>query len=92
MMEDFKRPNHSDFQVSSELKAKEFTGIRHNSITNQAEIWVLGNLEKTVSYEEVQLNPLAINQAMEEVFAVHEVMPNTTAARAYIDNRSKYDS
>jgi len=88
-MEDFKRPNHPDFMDSSELKRAAFSGIRHNSLSNEAEIWVLGNIEARVSAMQVQLNPMAINEAYEKVFALKEVMPDTMDARLYVANRDK---
>ena len=51
-MEDFRRPNHPDFLTSSELKRIEFSGIRHNSITNNIEIWTLGDLRAECRTEE----------------------------------------
>lgn len=88
-MEDFKRPDHPDFMTSSELKAKQWSGIRHNSITDTAEIWILGNLEETITATQVQLNPLAINEAFERLFALAEVMPDTDLAKAYIAERNR---
>jgi len=38
------RPNHPDFCTTSELKKQGFTGMRHNSLTNDIEIWTLGDL------------------------------------------------
>ena len=89
MMEDFKRPDHPDFQTTAELKKLRFCGIRHNALTDEAEIWVLGNIEAKVSKAESLLNPLAINRAYEEVFALKEVMPDTLDAKLYIADRNK---
>ena len=69
-MEDFNRPNHPDFMTSSELVKIEFTGIRHNSITNDCEIWILGNLERRITKEEVLMDDKAISKAYEEVFGL----------------------
>jgi len=41
---DFKRPDHPDFLDSSELKKKEFSGVRINKISNEWEIWTVGDL------------------------------------------------
>lgn len=87
--EDFKRPNHTDFMDSTELRKMRFSGLRHNSLSDQAEIWVLGHIEATVTAEEVKLNPLAINKAYEEVFALPEVMPDTQEAKDFIAARDK---
>lgn len=83
-MEDFKRPNHPDFMDSSELKKIQWSGFRHNSITDCGEIWVLGEVKESISAQQVALNPLAINEAYERVFELEEVMPDTQAAKDYI--------
>lgn len=88
-MEDFKRPNHPDFQTTTELSKDKFSGIRHNSLTDEAEIWVLGNLEARVSHADIAFNPLAINQAIEKVFALKEIMPDTLDAKLYIADRNR---
>lgn len=44
-MEDFKRPNHNDFKDSAELRKENFSGIRHNSITDNMEFWIDGRIE-----------------------------------------------
>jgi hypothetical protein len=75
-MEDFKRPNHPDFMTSGELKAASFSGMRVNSVSGDMELWVLGEIRKTVSTVAVSLDPQAINKAMEEVFALNEVQPD----------------
>lgn len=80
-MEDFKRPNHYDFMDSSELKKAKFTGLRHNSITDSAEIWIEGEIRKIVTFAEVALDPLAINKAYEEVFCLEEVLPDNYELR-----------
>lgn len=41
-MEDFKRPNHTDFMTSSELSKIKFSGIRKNSISGCIEMWLEG--------------------------------------------------
>lgn len=67
-MEDFNRPNHPDFATSSELKQKEWTGLRQNQLISHWEFWVLGEVRKTVSFEAATLNPDALGDAHREVF------------------------
>ena len=50
---------------------------------------MLGEVVERVSKLQVQLNPLAINQAYEKVFGLKEVMPDTMDARLYIAQRDK---
>ena len=71
--EEFKRSNHNDFATTLELKDRKFSGIRHNSITGNVEIWTEGDLRKSVSALDVIENEFAIEKAMEEVFAIREV-------------------
>lgn len=74
-IEDYQRANHPDFMDASELKKIEFTGTRHNSLNDDCEIWMLGEIVKRVSPTEVVINPNAINEAYEEVFCLGEVRP-----------------
>ena len=88
-MEDFKRPNHPDFMSSSELKVLKFSGLRHNSLTDRAEIWVLGNLEREITRTQILLDPMAINKAWADVFALDEVLPDIPELRAYHERMKK---
>ena len=72
-MEDFKRPVHPDFATSSELKKMEFTGIRENSITQEIEIWTVGDLRFHMSLERYRLFPEEFNSAYANVFKLHDV-------------------
>jgi len=63
-----KRPNHPDFWDTSECKKNKLTGIRQNTMAMQWEFWILGNLEKTVTFQAVALDPLALTKAHCEVF------------------------
>lgn len=68
--DDYKRPNHRDFMDSTELKKDNFTGMRHNSITDSVEIWVLGEKVRTVTNFELQTNRRAIVKALSDEFAI----------------------
>lgn len=82
-MEDFNRPNHPDFLTSTELKQTQFTGIRHNSLNEACEIWLIGELMASISPEMMNLNMHAIDDAFAEVFSLHEVRPHDPALIAY---------
>jgi len=69
----FKRPDHPDFLTTSELKKAEFSGLRNNSITNDMEIWILGEIVKIVTKQMVAADPEALNKAYAEVFALEDV-------------------
>jgi hypothetical protein len=56
-MENFKRPDHPDFMDSSELAGIEFSGLRHNSISDYMEFWVLGRKLFELSSLEYRLYP-----------------------------------
>lgn len=68
--EKFKRPNHPDFMTASELKDIEFSGIRQNNLALRWEFWILGRMEKEVSYAAVAADPLALTKAHVELFAM----------------------
>ena len=73
MIEDFKRPDHPDFMDSSELRKMEFSGVRYNKIGNCMELWVLGEVVKSVSDTEIKFNPNALNDAYAEHFGLEKV-------------------
>ena len=79
--EEYKRSNHNDFATSSELKQRQFCGVRHNSLTNNMEIWILGDMVQTVSKEQMLLNPNAANEAYEKIFALNTVRPDNPELR-----------
>lgn len=62
------RPNHPDFMTSSELRKAKFSGMRHNSISNEMEIWIDGVMEKAVSIVEMQNDPYVLDKAYKEAF------------------------
>lgn len=68
--EEFKRPSHYDFMVASELKKEQFSGIRHNSITNDVEIWILGEIRQRISKADLEVNPYLIEDTWTKLFAV----------------------
>lgn len=72
-MEDFKRPNHLDFMTTSELKKAEFTGIRHNSLSDYMEIWILGEKKADMPKRVADANPDAWNRLYADVFALNHV-------------------
>lgn len=82
--EGFERPNHPDFMDNTELRKIKFTGVRHNQLTNDCELWIVGYVVETVTEAQVALNPMAINEAYERVFAIEKVMPDTDEARRFM--------
>lgn len=92
-MDDFKRPDHPDFMDSAELRKIGWSGYRMNALTTDAEIWLKGEVKASISPQDLALNPQAINEAMADIFALDEAMPDTPQARAYITERnSKADN
>ena len=66
--EGFDRPNHADFMDASELRAMKFSGVRHNSISDDIEIWTEGDLRKAISQVERTIRPHAVEEAFAEIF------------------------
>jgi hypothetical protein len=87
-MEDFKRPNHPDFKLTDELAKDKFSGFRHNALTDEAEIWIEGEIRARITRADVLRDPMAINKAYEQVFGLPEVFPDTPEIRAYVSWRN----
>lgn len=68
--EHYKRPDHPDFMDSSELKKIKFSGVRQNNIGLQWEFWILGKVERTVSFADVAKDSLALTRAHVDLFAM----------------------
>lgn len=67
-MEDFKRPDHNDFALSSELRERRFTGIRLNSITNEQELWVEGHIRLAMDVDLIKRDPTVWERKYENIF------------------------
>lgn len=72
-MDDFKRPNHTDFATASELKAQGFSGIRINSITEEQELWTFGDLRLSVPLSLIAIDSSIWDRKYEEVFKLKDV-------------------
>lgn len=71
---DSKRPDHPDFMTAFELKKKEFSGVRTNSISGEVEIWKCGEIAKIVPKEMLDTHAnAAIANALEDVFLLGDV-------------------
>lgn len=70
-MEDFKRPNHPDFMDTSELKKEKFSGIRSNSITEDTECWIEGEVVISSSKLARSINPNDFEEKYAEYFGFH---------------------
>ena len=71
--ENFKRPNHNDFKDSAELKKEKFSGVRHNNLSREWEIWTLGDLRA----HGPEADRRGFETAYQEVFACEEVKVST---------------
>ena len=67
------RPDHPDFMDASELKKIEFTGVRHNSLDDSIEMWLVGERKFYVSVAERQLDPEAFQKKYKELFNLEHV-------------------
>jgi len=73
--EDVKRPDHPDFLTSSELKAKEWSGVRLNSLIDTFEFWVAGEVRKTIAAELVRADYMLLEKAHVELFGISTAHP-----------------
>lgn len=80
-VEAFVRPDHYDFMDTAELTKTNFTGYRTNGLTQYCEIWLKGTLRMSISPQQLKANPAILNQALEDVFCLNKVMPDTPMAR-----------
>lgn len=80
-MEDFKRPTHNDFATAKELRERNFSGMRHNSINDSFELWLMGEIKDSISQEALAVNPNAVQEAMSEVFMLDRILPDHEEAR-----------
>ena len=71
-LEDFKRPNHPDFMDSSELKKEKWSGIRNNSLTEDLECWIEGEVVVVSSKLARSINPNDFEQKYAEYFGFHK--------------------
>jgi len=66
---DSKRPDHPDFMDYFELKKEGWSGIRHNQISNDIEIWIDGEIKRSISERErFYDSDLVLANALREVF------------------------
>lgn len=69
--ENIRRSDHNDFATTSELRERNFSGWRGNSLTNEMELWLHGRVRGTIK---IIQNPDAMASAMqrlaEEVLAL----------------------
>jgi len=68
--EDFKRSNHEDFATSSELKERQFSGYRMNTLTDELEIWVRGIIQGRVRAPNGQPDDEAVQREFNRIFGV----------------------
>ena len=66
----FKRPDHPDFMTSAELKAIQFSGMRDHRMAMEFELWVVGEMARSITYREVQKDPYALSKAQVEYFGL----------------------
>lgn len=69
--EDFKRSNHNDFATSSELRKRQYSGMRMNSIAQELEIWVVGEIRATIPAPNGRVDDEAVDAVFKSIFAMH---------------------
>jgi len=88
--EGYQRSSHPDFADTAELVKMQFSGQRVNSISGYYEIWIKGKIRKELSAAQIEANPMAVTEAIAEVFALDHVAPDTAEARNFYSNQSKH--
>lgn len=70
LTEKHKRSDHNDFATSAELKTRKFSGWRHNSIAEVMELWVLGEVRRTVTPAMMKQDPQIMEKVYADLFAI----------------------
>lgn len=60
--------NMRDERTFAQLAEQRFSGIRANDLWLRFELWILGRLERTISYSEFFNEPEALNKMYSEYF------------------------
>lgn len=68
--EEMKRSDHADFATASELKDREYSGLRYNTMLDVVEFWVSGTLEKSIPAPDGVPLPNELRKAYMEVFGI----------------------
>lgn len=68
--EELRRPDHNDYATSAELKERQYSGLRYNTIMEVVEIWLLGSVAKSLPAPGCEPDPQALSDAYEEVFGI----------------------
>ena len=68
--EELKRSDHPDFATSAELKAREWSGVRKNSLIDTYEFWVVGEVRKTVPAADVAKDFMLLERTHIELFGI----------------------
>lgn len=66
--EEMKRSEHADFATTSELKERQYSGLRYNQMMGVIELWVLGNLERSIVAPDGVPSGNELRKAYMEVF------------------------
>lgn len=64
------RPEHNDFATTSELRDREYSGLRYNALTEEVEIWLVGTVAKVIKAPGCRPDPEVLDAAYIEVFGV----------------------
>lgn len=65
--------NEFDNRTSSDLAAESFSGIRTNDLMARFELWIVGHLDRTLSYQRFWDEPYSLEAMYCEAFGLKEV-------------------
>lgn len=68
--EEFKRSGHNDFATTSELKQRKFTGWREHNLIQTYELWIEGEVVRTVSFMASSADPMLLEKTAAEYFGM----------------------
>ena len=73
--------NMQDSRTFSQLAEQKFSGIRANDLWLRFEIWILGRLDRTLSYTEFFNRPESLNELYAEAFGLNVVVLSDNTKR-----------
>jgi len=74
--------NEFDNRTSAELAAESFSGIRTNDIMSRFEIWIAGQMDRTLTYERFWREPHSLETVYCEAFGLKKVTLSGAVAEA----------
>lgn len=77
--------NLYDERTTADMKSERWSGLRANDLWRRFEIWLVGNLESTLSYDRFKQKPTSLNLWYCEVFGLKETELHEESQKAVLE-------